>query len=93
MKRFVSIQAKCKIRGIFFLLFAYNNIRKGDVMEEWKQIILNEEITNYEVSTKGRVRNKKGQIIKQFDNGYGYLQVTLYFKSRKRAKKMLCRKT
>ena len=57
-------------------------------MEEWKQIILDEETTNYEVSTKGRVRNKKGQIIKQFDNGYGYLRVTLYFKSRKRAKKV-----
>ena len=49
-------------------------------MEEWKQI---ENYENYEVSTEGNVRNKKtGRILKQCENGTGYLKVhikTKYF--------------
>lgn len=46
-----------------------------DVMEHWKVV---DSYKNYEVSTKGRVRNVgTGQIKAQFDNGNGYLYVNL----------------
>lgn len=44
-------------------------------MEKWKVI---PEYTDYEVSNKGKIRNKKGQIIKAFDNGRGYLKLYLW---------------
>lgn len=48
-------------------------------MEEWKQIEVNGKQTNYEVSTKGRVRNvKTGRIMKLHINHRGYLKLNLY---------------
>ena len=58
-------------------------------MEEWKQIEVDGKKLNYEVSTKGRVRNLKGEIISPFDNGTGYLKVNLYVNS-KCKKKGIC---
>lgn len=52
-------------------------------MEEWKQIIIDDVVYNYEVSTKGRIRSLnyrrtgQTQILKQFDNGNGYLLIDL----------------
>lgn len=43
--------------------------------EEWRDI-LDERLTNYEVSSLGRIRNKNtGCIRKAWDNGHGYLSV------------------
>ena len=43
-------------------------------MEQWKVI---ESSPNYFVSNFGRVKNKKGKLLKQFDNN-GYMKVHLY---------------
>ena len=43
-------------------------------MEEWRNI---KDFENYQVSNLGRVRNKRGTIIKSFDNGHGYLRISL----------------
>ena len=44
-------------------------------MEEWK---LSKKYTNYEMSTKGKIRNAKtGKILKTHINKYGYEQVSL----------------
>lgn len=41
--------------------------------EVWKQIIVEEVIYNYEVSTQGRVRNMKtGRVLKSRPNNWGY---------------------
>lgn len=45
--------------------------------EEWKQIEINNEFWDYEVSTHGRIRNLKGQILK-LSNEKGYLKITLH---------------
>ena len=47
--------------------------------EQWKQIIIDDVIYQYEVSTYGRIRNMKKakRIIKQHDNGKEYLFVRL----------------
>ena len=47
------------------------------LLEEWKRIIIDDEVWDYEVSTHGNVRNLKGHYMTQFDNGRGYLQVHL----------------
>ena len=44
-------------------------------MEQWKQI---EDYEHYEVSTEGRVKNKKGEILKARKNEHGYLYVSLW---------------
>ena len=47
-------------------------------MEEWKRMEIYGEQWNYEISSHGRIRNMKtGRIMKQNDNGTGYLQVHL----------------
>lgn len=43
-------------------------------MEEWRKI---KDFENYQVSNLGRVKNKRGTIIKSFDNGHGYLRISL----------------
>ena len=44
--------------------------------ESWKPI---EEHPGYEVSTMGRVKNTRtGRILKNYDDGYGYLRVKLH---------------
>lgn len=58
-------------------------------MEEWKQIVIDDEVYDYEVSTEGRVRNMKtGKILKPKKNNYDYLQVTLYYKGQQRIKQV-----
>ena len=48
-------------------------------MEQWRQIILDGEKYQYEVSDLGNVRNAKTKkILKQRDNGHGYLFVDLW---------------
>ena len=48
-------------------------------MEQWRQIILDGEKYGYEVSDLGNVRNAKTKkILKQRDNGHGYLFVDLW---------------
>ena len=49
-------------------------------MEEWKQIVINDKIFNYEVSTLGNVRNMKtGNLLsKNKKTKTGYLQVSLH---------------
>lgn len=37
----------------------------------------------YQVSESGQVRNKRGKILKPYDNGNGYLKVTLMFEGKK----------
>lgn len=47
-------------------------------MEEiWKPVACNE---NYEVSNFGNIRNLKGHLLSQHDNGHGYKNVSLYYK-------------
>ena len=41
-------------------------------MEEWKDI---KGFENYQVSNEGRIRNKKGKILRQQLSKYGYLQI------------------
>lgn len=55
------------------------------MVEEWKTIDIN---PNYEVSNFGRVRNKKGHIIKLQVGTYGYLQVNLDFNGKNKTKKV-----
>lgn len=52
--------------------------------EQWKQIIHNNILTNYEISNFGNVRNKYTKEYKnpRFDK-YGYLRVTLYISPKK----------
>lgn len=51
--------------------------------EEWKQVVINEEQWDYEVSNMGRIRNSKtGRLRKLRDNKKGYLHVCLH-KNRK----------
>lgn len=46
-------------------------------MEQWKQVEIDSELWNYEVSSLGNVRNKStGRLLKPYDNK-GYLQVKL----------------
>ena len=47
-------------------------------MEEWKRVIIDGIEWNYEVSSHGRIRNLRGKIKDQQDNGKGYLFVNLY---------------
>lgn len=48
-------------------------------MEEWKQVIIDGEEWNYEVSNYGNVRNKKtGRILKLHETHKGYLEIGLY---------------
>lgn len=53
-------------------------------MEQWKQIVVNGVEYPYEISTKGRVRNKSRQIMRTFPNKDGYLRVNLSRNNRKR---------
>ena len=53
-------------------------------MEEWKQIFIDGIEWSYEVSTKGRVRNKHGHILSLAENGVGYLHITLYNKKQQK---------
>ena len=46
--------------------------------EQWKQIIIDNVVYNYEVSSRGRIRNGTGMIMKQTDDKNGYLTIHLY---------------
>lgn len=47
-------------------------------MEQWKQIVVDGVVYDYEVSDKGNIRNSNtGRPVKAHDNGRGYLKVTL----------------
>ena len=51
-------------------------------MEEiWKPVACNK---NYEVSNFGNIRNLKGHLLSQHDNGYGYKNVMLYETSKRK---------
>lgn len=57
-------------------------------MEQWKQITIDNVTYNYEVSTKGNIRNMKtGRILKQSKNHNGYLTVSLTLGKGNKAKK------
>ena len=48
-------------------------------MEEWKRVVIDGIEYNYEVSTKGNVRNMKtGRIMAQVEKTHGYLYVSLW---------------
>jgi hypothetical protein len=49
-------------------------------MEEWRQVEVNK---NYEVSSLGRLRNKKGKIIKQTINDSGYYNTQLWYQGKR----------
>ena len=51
--------------------------------EQWKVI---EGFDLYEISNTGKIRNKKGKILKPFDNGKGYLKFTLKQDGRRKSK-------
>lgn len=52
----------------------------------WREI---EYFNNYEVSTDGKVRNKKTRrVLKPIDNGQGYLQVDLYVNGKGTSKRI-----
>lgn len=55
------------------------------MVEEWKTIDIN---PNYEVSNFGRVRNKKGHIMKLQVGTHGYFQVNLDFDGKNKTKKV-----
>ena len=60
-------------------IFAYDISRGSDDMEQWKQIEYKGITYDYEVSTKGRVRNlKTGRIVKGVKTRGNYLQVGLH---------------
>ncbi len=49
------------------------------IVEEWKPLICDKvDPTMYEVSNIGRIRNRKGKILKSFDNNNGYYKVELF---------------
>ena len=55
-------------------------------MKEWQTI---EGFDNYEVSTLGKVRNKKScKILKGYDNGFGYLRVDLFDNGKRATKRV-----
>jgi len=53
--------------------------------EVWKTI---EEFHNYLISNFGRIKNKKGLILKQRKDNYGYWIINLYKNQKKRTKKI-----
>lgn len=59
-----------------------------NTQEQWKQVIIDGEAYNYEVSNKGNVRNMKTKrMLKPSHNNVGYLQLNLYQNGK--SKKML----
>ena len=60
---------------------------EGENMEKWKPLIIDNEISKYEISDFGRIKSfhnpKKVKILKSYETNSGYQTICLVHKKRK----------